>query len=140
MMTESLIRAVACIYGFMGLLTLPTVLFLAKYVQELNNIFPQDLLLNATFLLIPLINSVICFLISYLTWNFSHWGKRLALAYNGCWIASFTIGPIVGRLTESNFPEMTTGAAVFWLVVLSIYGGLTWFYFVPAVRARMRRK
>jgi len=136
-MTESLIKVVACVYGLFGLLSLPTIFFLWKYIGQLNQLYPDELSSNIVFILIPLANSILCFLIAYLTWSFNRWGAYLALAYNVCWIASFTVGPIVGRLTEKNFPEMTTPAIVFWLIVIAVFGGLTWLFLLPTVTARM---
>jgi len=92
---------------------------------------------NIVFILIPLANSILCFLISYLTWSFNRWGAYLALAYNVCWIASFTVSAIVGRLAEKNFPEMTTPVIAFLLIVIAVFGGLTWLFLLPTVTASM---
>ena len=139
LMTESSIKAVACVYGLFGLLSLPTVFFLWKYIGQLNQLHPDEFSSNIVFILIPLANSILCFLISYLTWSFNRVGSYLAFAYNGSWIVSFTVGPIVGRLTEKNFPEVTISAIVFWLIVIAIFGGLTWLLLLPTVAARMKR-
>ena len=131
-------KAVSGIYGFLGMMSLPSIIFLWDVVR-FNALHPDDIFLNISFLAIPIVNTTLCFLISYLVWNSRRWGRYLALSYNAIWLTAFTVGPIVGRLTEDNFPALTSAAILFWSVVICGFGWLTVYFLRQEVRAVMLR-
>lgn len=113
------IRCIGALYGYLGLLFLPT------FIEYITKGFVQSVLFFLT-----LLSIIICFLIMYAFWTLKSWGRYLVIVYNGLWLGNYTV-----RLLQAS---IRAPALLFYIVVVIFFGTITFFCFRKEVKELMR--
>ena len=130
-----LLIIIGLLYGLTGLASLtPVVMFLVfgPRLTWAEGGFPLVVAYGG-----PLLNAVVCCLVSYGLLTLRRWGRYSAIAYNGALLAMIIFLGLYARITER--PELTIEAIVYWVLLGAFLAGVTVFCLSNGVRTLMTR-
>lgn len=131
---KTLLIIIALLYAFVGVTSLFSFLSFLIYVPKQE--YAEDPL-TLIWLIMPLLNSVVCFLIFYAFLRLKTWGRRLAITYNGLWLTYGIFASIGGLITDPREFRLTDLPILFLIGVFALLGGSILFYLWREVRELM---